>query len=62
MNSLLVLCLFVLGSLGGNLAISGHLAYGIPLTIVGLLFALYLFRDERREQEFSRKLVDKPLY
>jgi hypothetical protein len=62
MNILLNLSLLVIGSLAGNLVFTGYLVYGIPLTIAGLLLALFLFRTERKEQQISRRLIDKQLY
>ena len=62
MNIFRNLALLVIGSLAGNLIFTGYLVYGISLTIAGLLLALFLFRSERKEQEISRRLIDRPLY
>jgi len=62
MKTLVSLSLLFIGSLAGNLVFTGYLIYGIPLTAAGLLFALFIFRSERKEQEISRRLLDKQLY
>ena len=56
------LSLLFIGSIAGNLLFTGHLVYGIPLTIAGFVLALFILRMEKKELELNRRLEDKPLY
>ncbi|HZW56477.1 MAG TPA: hypothetical protein VFF30_09335 [Nitrososphaerales archaeon] len=62
MNFLLNLSLILLGSIAGNLLIAGYFIYGIPLTLVGLALVFLVIKADRKEREFTQKLVDKPIY
>ncbi len=62
MGTLLNLSLLFLGAIAGNLLFAGYLIYGVPLTLAGLILALFVLRADRRERGFDEQLRDKPVY
>lgn len=61
-QNILSISLLLLGSIAGNLLITGYLTYGIPLTAVGLALALFAVHSDRKERRFTEKLADRPAY